>query len=345
MKPSYNPPEVKISIDVPEETSEETFISMSIETLNEITKTRYGCTFTESLIQHKKVDKHKTKADHRNQKIAMMKKCRDVVQNELLKTVPQTVLKENESIASYNRKCLANYFETPSALKKKKTSHSPNFDHVTWDKQKLLHKLSKLQASNTKIVWSAVAKEHEIPNRNGGQVVKEFAVKNGINTATLSRYNEMKRRTRLAKKKFSGGKISIPVPPTVQAVKNNWKEMIASGKLLLGIPCSPYTVTRYKTEKGNLVAKDTNIYGRKIQMRELRMKLLQKHEQYMHIFTDTMINDMEPEELRHKVMKFRSNLQEGTPIEDLREMLRTIQRTRTLVLWHDQVSGKWGGAD
>ena len=98
-------------------------------------------------------------------------------------------------------------------------------------------------------------------------------------------------------------------------MKKDWKEMIASGKLLLGIPCSPYTctVTRYKTENGNLVAKDTNVYGRKIQMRELRMKLLQRHEQYMHIFTDTVINDMEPEELKHNVMTFKSNLQEGTP--------------------------------
>ena len=55
---------------------------------------------------------------------------------ELQKTVPLTILDGDESVSAYNRKRLAQYFETAPPNKKKKTSHSLNFDNVEWDKEK-----------------------------------------------------------------------------------------------------------------------------------------------------------------------------------------------------------------
>ena len=50
----------------------------------------------------------------------MLKKCRDACNEELLKTTPVTILKEKESMASYNRKPMAMYFDNePNANRHK----------------------------------------------------------------------------------------------------------------------------------------------------------------------------------------------------------------------------------
>ena len=68
-----------------------------------------------------------------------MIQCRDAVEHELTKAVPKTILKENESLKGYNRKRLSEFYDGPSTSKK--TTHSPNFDTVTWDKRKVIDDL------------------------------------------------------------------------------------------------------------------------------------------------------------------------------------------------------------
>ena len=63
-------------------------------------------------------------------------------------------------------------------------SHSPNFENVEWDTEKLANTL-KNWPPNTPINWSAVGREHGVPGKTSGQVVKEFALKRGISTTQL----------------------------------------------------------------------------------------------------------------------------------------------------------------
>jgi len=45
------------------------------------------------------------------------------------------VLAENESLKSYKRKRVLQTYEEAPSTKKSKTSHSPNFDMVEWDRE------------------------------------------------------------------------------------------------------------------------------------------------------------------------------------------------------------------
>ena len=61
----------------------------------------------------------------------------------------------------------------------KQRKHLPNFDTVSWDKDKVQQDL-EVWPEGLKINWSRFAREHQINAKNGGQIVKEFAVEIGI---------------------------------------------------------------------------------------------------------------------------------------------------------------------
>ena len=96
------------------------------------------------------------------------------------------MLTEDEPIHAYQRKHKQQYFEnTPSSKHAKTKSHSPNFDRVRWDKDKVLADLQQCSPAPPSINWQQFAREHGVPGRNSGQVVKEFAKTSGINTEML----------------------------------------------------------------------------------------------------------------------------------------------------------------
>ena len=67
-----------------------------------------------------------------------------------------------------------------NALKKK--THSPSMeDIVTWGTTAALNEL-KNWSEDKKINWSQVARQYNIRGRNRGQVLKEFARRNSLDT-------------------------------------------------------------------------------------------------------------------------------------------------------------------
>ena len=115
-----------------------------------------------------------------------------------------------------------------------------------------------------KIVWSKFAAEHDVPGRNGGQVVKELAFHIGIDVYALDgRQPDM--RVRVHKRKPSGGEVSaVPSNPTVKKVKEAWANMITTGMYTLGEPCAPYSLTHYDVQSGKLEKTNVTIFDRKV---------------------------------------------------------------------------------
>ena len=215
----------------------------------------------------------------------------------------------------------------------KAKSHSPDVTNVTWDKQKVLDDLRSWDSTD-KINWSKFARDHHVPGKNGGQVVKEFAKRNNIDVTQLDN-KKPGTRQRARKLRLPGGDISVPTHRTITQVKEDWADMIKSGELTLGEPCNPFTITKHSTASGSLTATTSTVYGRKIPLQTIRQKLLERHEQYMYLHTDQELDNMSLDELKEQMKKRNIKLTETTTEPSIREKLKKSERTRTIAIWHD----------
>lgn len=107
---------------------------------------------------------------------------------------------------------------------------------------------------DTHINWSKFAWEHGVPGRNGGQVVKEYAKRNGFDTTRLDNKSNNTPRRRPSKNKLPGKEMSSPCMPPVSKVKQELDVMIETGVIRLGEPVASYTLQRFKiSDTGELV--------------------------------------------------------------------------------------------
>ena len=231
-------------------------------------------------------------------------------------------------------------FETnqlgPSHAKKQKR-HSPADENCSWDTNAVLNDLNQWP-EGVCINWSDFARKHNVPGRNAGQVLKEFAKRHNINTFSLDKRPDTP-RTRPRRYKLPGREISSPSLPPLNAVLKERDQMIADGRLKIGEPCTPYTMTRFKTSPGGrLFEKSIIISGRKFSLLEIRAEMLVQHQQYMHLYSDDQIQAMTADEIKHFLHCHSMHADNKYTLSDLQNLLARTQRTRTLVLWHDHAT-------
>ena len=98
--------------------------------------------------------------------------------------------------------------------------------------------------------WSELGRQCGMSAKNMGQQIKELADESGID---LSQYVQLKSSySRSSKAKLPCNEISIPAIPTVTSLKEDVSELLESGRLTIGEPCSPYTVVKSAVHDGKL---------------------------------------------------------------------------------------------
>ena len=207
-----------------------------------------GTSFTDALTRDRSIglERKKTPYEKEKEKRNIQRELVSKVNESFAKNATITLLAEGESKRKYHRKRLAQSFSTPeenSPHPKRRKKHSPSFENVSWDTEKLESTLRNWP-TGTPINWSAVAREHDIKGGNAGQVAKDFAEERGINIAHHST-PKRKPTTRSYKKKLPGCDVSIPTNPPVAAVDKEIQSMIASGRFNLGEECAPYKLVNY----------------------------------------------------------------------------------------------------
>ena len=162
-------------------------------------------------------------------------------------------------------------------------------------------------------------------------------MKQGFNVSAMERKSSPPPpRIRRRKKKLPGGEISTPSLPTPTAITSEKKEMIACGKLSIGEPCSPYRLTKsFVRTDGDVKTKQVEIVGRKLLLLELRQKLLNQHQKYMRLMTDQEINELTRENILQLMSCAHHETSPSAITEKLQLQLATLQRSRTLAVWHD----------
>ena len=73
------------------------------------------------------------------------------------------------------------------------------------------------------------------------------------------------------------------------------------------------------------------MYGRKIPLLEIRERILKKHEKFMYLYSDEHIDSMSLE----VKLKLEGIGELSSAVNDHYGLLKQLQRSRKLVLWHD----------
>ena len=152
---------------------------------------------------------------------------------------------------------MQSFEQLPSGRQEK--SHVPSKDNHTWDTDATVKEV-QMWPESQQMNWSEIARCHNVPGRNGGQIVKTIVQENGVDVSRFSA-NPLQKRTRCSKHKFPGQEVSIPANPTPAAIQENIKGMITSGKLSLGELCVPYTLAHLKVVDGELITTSSIVYG------------------------------------------------------------------------------------
>jgi hypothetical protein len=216
------------------------------------------------------IQKQPTAGERKTKLRTIYRQCRDKENEALKKSAAISVLTEDESMRSYERKRKRQYFEpTPPAKRSRSKSHSPNFNNVTWDKEKILSDLQSLPSAPPAINWQMFAREHGIIGSNAGQVAKEFAQQSGVDTARLDGRDTSTQRSRARRRRLIGGEISVGYTPTSSEVKREWINLVETGEISLGQPCVPYNMVRFTTKDGELHRTQVSVVGRKFPLLEI----------------------------------------------------------------------------
>jgi len=102
---------------------------------------------------------------------------------------------------------------------------------------------------------------NNVPGKNGGQIVKTIAEECGVDLSQFC--GGGKERTRARKRKLNGQEISVPSIPTCKRIKEDISKMMASGKLTLGEPCAPYTLTHICVVNGEIMKTSSVVHAEK----------------------------------------------------------------------------------
>ncbi len=145
-------------------------------------------------------------------------------------------------------------------------------------------------------------------------------------------------RVRPSKKRLPGSEISVPSNPPIKAVQAEINMMIISGRFTLGEECAPYKLTRYVPNDGRIVTKDVLIHGRKVPLEDLRNRLLKKHERYMRLNPNEKFDAMTRSEILESLQTLGKTPNEPSSDQELRMLLRSYERGRSLALWHDHAT-------
>ena len=320
----------------PNSTSERKVVRLAMKQLDENCMEKFGSSLPDLVAKHCKdggLQKSKSKVQKKSDHRKMNRQMRDCVSQQLSDSAPLTVLAENESFCSYQRKRLSQSFEKLPP-KKRARYETLSQENVDWDADGALTYLRELPRG-TKIVWSTVAQKFSIPDKNAGQVLKALASNHGIDVSNLSKFL-CRPRSRRSKKRLPWGEISSPSNPPPTAVKQQIATMVESGALTLGETCAPYTLVRYVTNSdGSVISKEVKVHGRKVPLQQLRQKLLQQQEKYMHLLSNEEVEGMNEDSLCEFMKLVHKPIPSQASVMQLQDHIKNAQRTRSLAMWHD----------
>ncbi len=130
------------------------------------------------------------------------------------------------------------------------------------------------------INWSALAQKYGIrlankddELKNGVQVLQEYLRQKGVNVDRFDVRSCSTPRMRRKRKRCPGGKLSIPITPSVKSVNYGWRICLRR------IDYTPTEISKLKfADDGTFLTEVIAVEGRKIPFQRIRQRLLDQQE-------------------------------------------------------------------
>ena len=197
------------------------------------------------------------------------------------------------------------------------------------------------------ISFKSLAEEYGIVNKNltspanGGQVLKEFLKKRGIDTERFnyrgkSNSNEPRLRRRKRKLDFLHN-VSFPCDMTNEKVKQNLTEKILDGTYTAGDLIVPQKFRKISCKDGEPNVEEFTVSGRKISLELIRKKHYIKYEKYYRLFSEDDVNNFTRGDLVRELDRINELKDEYLNLETacLMDKFKSFNGTRNLQFWHD----------
>lgn len=271
----------------------------------------------------------------------------------------QKFLGSSLSFREHDRIRLDNFFETreeaaerttneqekiESGTKKQKSHHAA-FDSYSFDKASFLDEMSALQPEES-VNWTELGRKYNVSINgkfpsNAGQILKEYAKKNGINTAATGHSSEGGRVRRGKKKiKVCQTEITLPTPRSSQHLKKDIKDQISSGKIYLGEKIAHKEVITKTIKDGHLETKTLMTYSRHYPLEILRKTALEDQLKLgvLRHFSDEDYSNMTDDEITARYHRIEQDIPINTTKDEIINNLKGLEQTRKIKMWHDHSS-------
>ena len=150
-------------------------------------------------------------------------------ENVMSENIAVSPIAECESDASYLRKrAMTSFCASNSPAPKKQYLSS-----IDAEKEAEIVAYLKEYSDDKPVVWSTLARKFDIKTTNGGHMIKQLAIKSGLNVEALQGKGERGPRKRVQKKKASTY-VPVPCMPSLSKLKENINDLIDNGTLCLG---------------------------------------------------------------------------------------------------------------
>ena len=124
------------------------------------------------------------------------------------------------------------------------------------------------------------------------------------------------------------------MPRTNAKIRASIKSLVENGTYNVGVPVEETEISKLAvSNEGQVIQKKIDVQARKIPLQDIRKDALLRNKNLLKIKDNSYYNHLTKDELTTELQKIHEEISDD--IDQMRNRLKTYQRQRHWLLWHD----------